>query len=107
MARTDQDYIAFDPYQDECNVRHKRVKIVTTRKAHDCYCCWRGRGHQMPIGTRARYETAQVEGQWSRYYTCLACIESWLSFCENGHPPETCTGCGDPITNKEGSDEHL
>ena len=75
--RPDQDYIDFDPYMDECTVKCSKVKIVTTRKAQTCFMPT-GKIHQIPVGTRARYETAIVDGEWGRYYTCLECLDRYM-----------------------------
>lgn len=76
--REDAEYIAFDPYTDECEVKCKTVKIVTTRAEHRCYCSLSAEGHVMPKGTRARFEKARIDGEFGQYYTCLACIDGWL-----------------------------
>lgn len=82
--RTDEQYIAFDPYADESVVRYKRVKLVTTKAPHQCFGYRIGQygveycAHEIPAGTRARFETAQVDGEWAKFYTCLACIDLYL-----------------------------
>ena len=92
-AFTDEDFLAWDPFRDDrdTDIRQRTVKIVTTKKPHECYG-WDGRVtmHQMPVGTRARYEKAIVDGKWGSYYFCLACMERW--FKEAGIVPSATRG---------------
>jgi hypothetical protein len=73
--RPDSEYIQFDPYMDESHIACRKVRIVVTRKEHDCFCPNNEQYHAIPRSTLARYETAIVDGKWGRYYTCLACID--------------------------------
>jgi hypothetical protein len=86
---TEKAFIKFDPYMDECDVRHKQVKMVTTRTEQTCFCPV-GKVHPIPVGTRARFEKALVEGAWQRYYTCIACCEYGLTF--DHKAPQGCKG---------------
>lgn len=82
-AYADTEYIRYDPFDGDrdVDVRARTVAIVTTRKPHKCMSPG-GAIHDIPSGTRARYETAIVEGHWGRYYTCVACMDGWLrDFC--------------------------
>ena len=81
MKRDAKIYTEFDPYADECEVKQLTVKIVKTRKEHQCM------GvpgfpetpiHQMGAGSTARYESAIVDGDFGSYYTCIACIDKYL-----------------------------
>lgn len=82
----DKAFIDFSPYEDECEVRCSTVKIVVTRKPQLCMGnpfladirMERPETHEIPAGTRCRCESAMVEGEWGRYYTCLECIASYL-----------------------------
>lgn len=74
---TDQDYINYDPFEGDIggDVSCSTVKVVTTRKPQQCQSP-KGFHHEIPAGTRARYQTALVDGDfWGRYYTCCQCID--------------------------------
>ena len=72
---TDAKILEFDPYADECDIQYQKVKIVKTRKPQTCVRTPHGnKEHIIPAGTRARYETAMVDGEWGRYYSCVDCI---------------------------------
>lgn len=80
----DSEYIRFDPFEGDRDIRIecRTVKIVTTRKEHRCHSLSLDGMHDMPPGTRARYEHALVEGAWGSYYTCIECMDKWLiDFC--------------------------
>lgn len=90
MAFTDAEYLRFDPYADECEVKCRTVKMVTTRKPQTCYCP-AGKVHDIPAGTRARFEHAIVEGKWASYYTCIPCCDYGLTF-DHPHGAHGCEG---------------
>lgn len=76
--RNDQVYLDFDSYVDQdTEVRGRKVKLVTTRKPQVCFDPY-GDTHTIEPGARARYETAIVDGEFGRYYTCLKCIDNYL-----------------------------
>lgn len=78
---TEEKILEFDPYADECEIKYQRIRIVKTRKPHTCMGApdiTQSRLHSMPAGTRARYETAMVDGEWGSYYTCIECIVKQL-----------------------------
>lgn len=81
QTRSDREIIDFDPCGgDDCQIHCQTVKIVKTRKEHQCL----GVGgpesmHVMPPGTRARFDKALVEGQWGSYYVCAECIEKYMA----------------------------
>jgi hypothetical protein len=88
----DATYIAWDPFDGDrdVDIRARTVAMVTTRKSHQCHG---NEGmHEIPAGTRARYETAIVDGKWGRYYTCVACMDKWLRDC-CGIQPDREAGC--------------
>ena len=73
----DDDYIIYDPFFGDRDVEIKcqKVNIVTTRKQHECIF---ERTHIIETGTRARYETALVDGEWGSYYMCLDCMDEFM-----------------------------
>lgn len=79
--RTDADYLRFDPFGDDRDVKIecRTVKMVTTKKPHKCADPNTGTLHDIPAGTRARYEHALVDGEWGSYYCCTTCIDLWLN----------------------------
>lgn len=83
MTRTDDDYLRYNPFDGDrdVDIRARKVKLVTTRKAQRCYGS-DGKMHDIPAGTRARHESAVVDGEWGSYYVCVACMDKWLEeFC--------------------------
>lgn len=86
-AYADAEYLRYDPFDGDRDIQVKcrTVKLVTTRKPQKCFDPMDGKPHEIPAGTRARYETAIVEGKWGSYYTCIACMDKWLTkFCRVG-----------------------
>lgn len=75
MPYTDAEYLDFDPQADECEVRVLSKKIVTTRKPHECIGI---EPHEIPAGTRARAESAIVDGVMESTWCCLACIDAYF-----------------------------
>lgn len=78
-TRRDSDYLLYDPFDGDrdVDVRAKSVTMVTTRTEHQCVgtdCTY----HPIPPGTRARRESALVDGEWGTYYICVACMDKWL-----------------------------
>jgi hypothetical protein len=80
VSYTDAEYLRFDPFDGDrdVDVKCRTTKIVTTRRPQKCHDPMNGQMHEIPAGTRARYETALVDGEWGRYYTCVACMDKWL-----------------------------
>lgn len=82
MNYTDADRLDWDPFDGErdVDIRARTVKIVTTRKPAQCFG-WDGAEsmHMMEPGTRARFESAIVDGEWGSYYICCACMDKWLA----------------------------
>lgn len=75
---SDDRYVRFDPFADDrdVDIRCRKIKLVITRKEQTCLSPWTGKPHRIPPGTRARYETAIVDGEWGRYYACTDCIDN-------------------------------
>lgn len=84
--RTEQDYLACEGMLDgrDEHIRSRTVKVVVTRKPHECFSFDCSGLHNIPPGTRAIYEHAIVDGQWGSFYTCLECADSWLDYLERG-----------------------
>jgi len=78
----DKVYIDFDPYMDDTPIRCQRVKLVETRKEHQCFDPSCGKPHPILIGTRARRESALIDGKWEVYYTCFECIDRYIEQAE-------------------------
>lgn len=80
MTYSDADYLRFDPFEGgdrDVKIRVRKVRIVTTRSEQKCLPP-EGGLHPIKSGTRARFESAIVDGEWGSYYTCLACMSKWL-----------------------------
>ena len=80
MGFSDAELLDYNPFEGErdVDIRCRTVKIVTTRKPQRCYGT-DGKMHDITPGTRARFETALVDGAWGGYYTCVPCMEKWLA----------------------------
>ena len=87
---SDEDYLRFDPFDGDrdVDVRIKTVEVVTTRKPHICAMPTDEKQHTIPSGSRARHETAIVDGEWGSYYICVGCMDTWLAD-ECGLTPNT------------------
>lgn len=83
------DYLRHDPFDyphDETDIQMRKVRMVTIRKPQTCVPPpgIDKNVHEIPAGTRARLETALVEGSWAKCYTCTVCMDIWMS------PPFEC-----------------
>lgn len=79
--RPNEQYINYDPFsgdRDGPEVRNRTVKVVVTRKPHWCAGNNAPEGHTIPAGTRARYESAVVDGRWCAYWYCTDCLDRWF-----------------------------
>ncbi len=77
MDYNENIYTGFDPFEGDRDVgiRNKTVKIVKTRKDHDCI----GEdSHVIKPGALARFESAIVDEKWASYYMCIPCMDKWL-----------------------------
>jgi len=95
QARTDEEYLNFDPYGfEDYEMRARKAKLVTTRKVHKCSgaCLDGDKPHDIPVGTRVRFESAIVEGDWGSFHTCFDCIDKYLD-AKDG-PTGRCENCG-------------
>jgi hypothetical protein len=74
-------YLAVDLFQgDESELACRTVKMVTTRKDHQCSEQDHREAHIIPAGQRARHERALVDGDfWGSYYTCTACLDRFIA----------------------------
>lgn len=79
---TDADYLRWGPFDGadrDVKIAARDVRIVTTRKPQRCNGDdGAASSHEMPAGTRARYEHALVDGEWGSWYICLACMDKFL-----------------------------
>ena len=76
---TDDERLRFDLFasdRDNDGVRVRTSNIVTTRKPHTCRF---SEPHEIPIGSRARFEKALVDGVWGSFYVCCACLDDWIT----------------------------
>ena len=78
-------YLKYDPFMDECEVLYHKTKLVKTRRDHDCMLSFHLmhvyreiKPHKMKAGQMARVDTAMVEGEWGKYYSCISCLDRWL-----------------------------
>ena len=87
------DYLRHDPFSypfgdGDIEIRCRRVKILKTRKEQTCVpppsIC--KDVHGIPAGTEARLESAIVAGVWAKCYTCLDCMDVWMSPPFDGRP---------------------
>ena len=78
--RTDEEYIQYDPFEGDrdVNIRCQQVRMVTVRKSHKCVGLEPNNPHTIEPGSRARYESAIVDGKWGNYYMCIPCMDEWL-----------------------------
>ena len=87
MRYTDQQLLACNPFpgEREEGVSLQRVRLVTTRSPHPCIMGLFGEAaHEIPAGSRARYETALVDGNWGSFHMCLPCVERQIQREEAG-----------------------
>jgi len=86
---TDREYLAaLDSMfggPDETEIRCRTTKLVVTRSEQYCQCPFRLHSqHTIKKGVRCVVDRAIADGQWSRCYVCLPCLESWHNHCLNG-----------------------
>ena len=84
MQGEDIDYLRHDQFDftgDETDIRLRRIRMVTIRKPQTCVPppSIGKEVHEIAPGTRARLETALVEGVFGKCYTCTECLDIWLS----------------------------
>ena len=84
MKYTIQEYVDVDMFEDQdaFDVRMQKVKIVKTRKDHECFGCLQNQiSHQIPSGSIARSESALIgRSHWGSYYFCIESLDRWLDF---------------------------
>ena len=87
-------YLNYNPFisidKDDTDIRVYEWKMVKTRIEHEC-CMGEfifGKGyHIIPKGEFAMREHAIVEGAWESTYSCMDCMDKWLT--EEVQPDET------------------
>lgn len=77
MSHTDAEYLSVDLFQgDEADLKCRSVKMVTTRKEHECCAYVTSAPCIIPAGSRARHERARVDASfWGSYYACTMCLD--------------------------------
>jgi hypothetical protein len=82
VTQSEQVYVLYDPFEGDKDpgiVELSTVHMVTTRKPQKCMDPMSGKLHDIPVGTRARYQQALIDKSfWGRYYVCVACMDKWL-----------------------------
>ena len=81
MKHSKEAYLSADPFMDyESDVKYLKKKLVRVRREHDCMCfAYVGeKPHKIQIGEMARLDSAMVDGEWGRCYSCLPCLDKWL-----------------------------
>lgn len=83
IVTTDERYVEFNPFEGDRDVEIEcyRVKLVTTRKAQWCSLSTMigDKSHDIAIGTRARRESAKVDGRFGTCYQCLPCLDKMIA----------------------------
>lgn len=78
----DDQYIRVDPFDGgdrDVDIRCRQVRMVKTRKIHQCIGIDENQRHDIPVGSIVRYESALIDGDyWGRYYICKDCLDRWL-----------------------------
>ena len=82
-------YAKYNPFEGsdrDSDVRQYTWKILKTRKPHDCMLAQLvgKETHEINLGTFAMREHAIVDGEWGSAYSCIDCMDKWLS--ENLEP---------------------
>lgn len=85
MKYSERQYCVYDPFEGDRDTTTKcrTVKIVRARKEHRCF---EGTSpdsvpHDIKVGQLARREAALVDGEWGVWYSCLPCMDAWLTEC--------------------------
>ena len=77
--RSDEEYLAEEWWEDRDVDRQMRtVRMVKTRKPHDCAGNGESEEHEIPAGTRALFETCIYDGEWVQSWLCTDCMDQWL-----------------------------
>jgi hypothetical protein len=100
-AVTDAQMLSYDFFagdKDDGGRRNYSVRIVTTRRPHECLfrVDW---SHEIPAGSRARLDECILDEEgWRRFYSCAECHQRELDeMCaEHGHAYHRgqCEQCG-------------
>ena len=76
---SDRDLLSIDLFaddKDDAGARLCRSRIVTTRKPQ--VCVFSEPRHDIPVGARARVESAIVNNRWGSFYVCCDCLKGYL-----------------------------
>lgn len=75
---TDQQYEEFVYFEDDDEHTHRKQKLITTRKEHECLSIFKD-PHMIAPGTRVILETAiHVDDGFVSNYLCLECANDYL-----------------------------
>ena len=78
-------YLNYNPFisvdKDDTDIRQYEWKQVKTRVVHDCILAQLvGKEyHEIPKGQFAMREHAIVDGEWESTYSCMDCMDKWLT----------------------------
>ncbi|KKN26072.1 hypothetical protein LCGC14_0878370 [marine sediment metagenome] len=76
---SDRDLLGIDLFaddKDDAGARLSSSRMVTTQKAHACR--FSSTAHDIPVGARARVESAIMDDRWGRFSVCRDCLEGWF-----------------------------
>lgn len=81
---THETYLQYPPFNDDMDedVRQREVRIVKTKKDHDCSAgdlFGMPANHSIHSGEYAFYEHAIVDGEWGQSWVCLECMDRFLT----------------------------
>ena len=86
MARSDAEYLRFNPFDEgkgDCHIECRKVQIVTIRKEQPCMASYlvppSYDPHVISANSRAYKESAKVEGKFGTCYSCLPCLDALLN----------------------------
>ncbi len=77
-------YLKWNPFIDadqDVEIRQYTWELVKTRKPHDCMLAQLvgNEYHEIPKGEFAMREHALVDGEWGSSYSCIGCMDKWLT----------------------------
>lgn len=79
------DCLAYDPFNEDCDIKTFSDKFLVGRKAHRCQDC----DGEIPVGERHRAMTQAFEGQVDTFRFCRLCCEAQaLSWQDDGNAIE-------------------
>jgi hypothetical protein len=77
---SDEQYLNGGYFSEDEECTNHSMKIVTTRKEHECSGVAGTKRHTFPAKSRAIYETAiHDKHKHVSNYICLPCADTWLN----------------------------